>query len=224
MANPATEQWGGAVKKIKKGQLTFSVAVLQSDVRGIMARLKSIEDDFFVLELGMAAAAGIMLGYLASYLVAPAHSAPACLSIAEARAAYPGKHLWWHTPAHCWNADRGRKFKGATKKPSPKPIRGDNANSNKAEKIQPAPHETTIWPFLITNAAAIDPQWFLPEQSTGWPRLLDVDELTSDTAPPECCWPPLEQLVAFNDRWQEVPKDWQPKPKGEAIWTLPIRN
>lgn len=154
-----------------------------------------------------------------------AHSSPACMTLGEARTAYPGKHLWWHGQGHCWNAEPGRKIKPAAKKLDRKPIRGDDPNGNKAQEIQPQPHETTLWPFLIVNAAAIDPQWFSSEHSTEWPRLLDVDELTSDAAPPDCCWPALEQQVAFNDRWQEVPHDWpqsNAKPEEESLWTIPV--
>jgi hypothetical protein len=52
-----------------KGQLTLAVALLQMDMRDLTKRVKAIEDDWFVLEIGMAISAGIMLGYLASFLV-----------------------------------------------------------------------------------------------------------------------------------------------------------
>jgi hypothetical protein len=31
------------------------------------------------------------------------------MTIAEARAAFPGKHLWWHGPNKCWDATPGRR-------------------------------------------------------------------------------------------------------------------
>jgi hypothetical protein len=52
-----------------KGQLTLAVAVLQMDMRDLTKRVKAIEADWLVLLIGMAISAGIMLGYLASFLV-----------------------------------------------------------------------------------------------------------------------------------------------------------
>jgi hypothetical protein len=34
----------------------------------------------------------------------PARASPECKTLAEARAAYHGRYLYWHTSRHCWNA------------------------------------------------------------------------------------------------------------------------
>jgi hypothetical protein len=45
-----------------------------------------------------------LLAALASIL--PAHADGACLSRSEARAAYPGSHLYWHGRDRCWDDRR----------------------------------------------------------------------------------------------------------------------
>lgn len=52
------------------GQMSLAVACLQMDMRDVMRRVKALEADWFVLELGMAISAGIMVGYLISWLLA----------------------------------------------------------------------------------------------------------------------------------------------------------
>ena len=44
-----------------------------------------------------------------AFVASPSHASPSCMTMAEARAAFPGKHLWWHGPNKCWDATPGRR-------------------------------------------------------------------------------------------------------------------
>jgi hypothetical protein len=39
----------------------------------------------------------------------PSQASPSCMTLAEARAAFGNKHLWWHGPNRCWDATPGRR-------------------------------------------------------------------------------------------------------------------
>ena len=51
----------------------------------------------------------ILLASLAIMLVFAASASPSCLTKKEARAKWPGAHLYWHTERHCWDNHRGGK-------------------------------------------------------------------------------------------------------------------
>lgn len=44
------------------------------------------------------------------------YASPSCLTKEEARAKYPGQHLWWHTLAHCWDDQPGRVHQAPRKR------------------------------------------------------------------------------------------------------------
>lgn len=44
-----------------------------------------------------------------AFVASPSHASPSCMTMTEARAAFPGKHLWWHGPNKCWDATPGRR-------------------------------------------------------------------------------------------------------------------
>ena len=44
-----------------------------------------------------------------AFAASPSHASPSCMTMPEARAAFPGKHLWWHGPNKCWDATPGRR-------------------------------------------------------------------------------------------------------------------
>ena len=141
-----------------------------------------------------------MLALIPSLLVAssvPARVLPSCMSFAEARAAFPGRHLWWHgRHAKCWD-DNGR---GAavvkTRQPLP-PLRPDKT-------------PMILFPTLVEGSAP-DAQLMNGASMTDGPVLLDVDAVTSETDPPECCWPQLGEATSaatFSERWMAMPPAW----------------
>jgi len=142
-----------------------------------------------------------MLSLTLSLLVAssvPARVSPSCMSFTEARAAFPGRHLWWHgRHGKCWD-DRG----GA-------------AAANNKTRTQPLPPQRPdktpmiMFPTLVEGAAP-DAQ-MLSASMTDGPLLLDIDEITANKQdPPDCCWPQLSEAPAatFHERWMAMPPAW----------------
>ena len=147
----------------------------------------------------------ITLSLSLSLLVAlsvPARVSPSCLSFAEARAAFPGKHLWWHGHRErCWDANGGRT---AVVKSHSKPL----------SPSAPSSPDTTpmlLYPTLVKGDGIDDAALLDASAMTSWPILLDIDEITSDAPEPqdECCWPALAALEPpFADRWAALPSTW----------------
>ena len=94
-----------------------------------------------------------------------ARAADACLSLPQARAAYPGIYLHYRISdggRRCWTAQRTARHR------APPPLQTSVS----------APRSTVLWPSLASLAVPVDAALLTPEPATGWPRLLDVDELT----------------------------------------------
>jgi hypothetical protein len=117
-----------------------------------------------------------------------ARAADLCLSLPQARAAYPGKYLMYHLDGgrKCWDAQsttrRTVRHRGLPANTPPMPV----------------PRQTVLWPALSLAAIPVDAALLTPEPATAWPLLLDVDEITGGPVA-ECCWPPLEP--PFVERW-----------------------
>jgi hypothetical protein len=121
-----------------------------------------------------------------------ARVSPICPTLAEARAAFPGKYLYWHTARHCWNATPGRRhYDAPAPVPAPRP-----ANDNTP---------MILYPTLVHSAAELDAALLAPEPSSTGPLLLDVDEITAGPADEP---PPAEAEVNFRDRWSVMPATW----------------
>ncbi len=146
-----------------------------------------------------AAAAAVVM--FVAYGVAARSGEPPCMTLAQARAVFPGKHLWWHRAGggRCWDST------GPARRGSPSPVRVHPTAPDTLAQAEP----TVLYPNLIGSSATIAGDLFKPEQLNGWPILLDIDEATSD-APPECCWPKLsdEPPADFSERWHAMPSDW----------------
>jgi hypothetical protein len=123
-------------------------------------------------------------------LCVPARASPICPTLAEARAAYPGRYLFWHTARHCWNATPGRRHYDA---PTPVPA----ARPDKTPML--------LFPTLVHSAAELDAALLAPEPSSTGPLLLDVDEITAGPAVEPA---PAEAEVNFRDRWSVMPAAW----------------
>ena len=144
----------------------------------------------------------------------PARASPDCMSLAEARAAHPGKHLYWHRRGkdRCWD-DTGpsRRYSVGA--------RGRAAERPQIESPVPSPlppaapqrkrNERLLFPTLVQGAGPDDPQLLVGAPMQAWPLLLDIDAVTASAPPPdadECCWPPLEP--PFRERWADMPATW----------------
>jgi hypothetical protein len=144
-----------------------------------------------------------------------ARALPSCLAFGEARVAFPGKHLYWHGPAHCWNdSSRAMTFAPPSGRSPPRP------------RARPAPGELPVIPVRPDRPALPDTQTILfpalvpgpgttsdmlnARPTTEWPLLVDVDAVTAEAEPVDyCCWPPLDEPSAsFRERWFAMPTTW----------------
>lgn len=149
--------------------------------------------------------------------IVPARASPECKTIAEARVAYPNKHLWWSRAergGRCWH-DNGPTRSSITRRPVP------------LTEPAPAPRPSVLWPSLAGGEPPEAAALYHAEPMTRYPLLLDIDALTGGRAaagqsvsPPlpspdangndatadYCCWPALEP--PFADRWYAMPASW----------------
>lgn len=123
-----------------------------------------------------------------------ARASPSCMSFGEARAAYPGKHLWWHGRAKCWD-DHGMSAAGHAVRPPVPPKRPDKT-------------PMILFPTLVDGSGA-PPEMLNERPADSWPLILDVDAATADE-PDRCCWPDLdaEPPATFTERWLAMPPAW----------------
>lgn len=128
-----------------------------------------------------------------------ARAADLCLTLPQARAAYPGKYLVYHLDGgrRCWTP---KVQSGATAR-----HRGLPANT---PPMPVAPRSTVLWPTLsLTPTTPVDAVLLTPEPATAWPLLLDVDEITGGGPVADCCWPTLDE-PPFRERWTALPSNW----------------
>ncbi len=150
--------------------------------------------DAFPTGASINAPAAFLLGCFVACGVTTARAADVCLTFPQARAAFPGKHLYWHGRNRCWD-DRGR-FQATEVK-----------HRLTQTKPVPVPRQTVLWPALsLTRATPVDAALLTPEPATRWPLLIDVDELTGGPVA-NCCWPPFDE-PPFRERWTAIPVNW----------------
>ena len=126
-----------------------------------------------------------------------ARAADSCLTLPQARAAYPNVYLHYRLDGgrRCWSpptpTQRTARHRGNPQTPPPMPV----------------PRSTVLWPTLsLTRPTPVDAALLTPAPATAWPLLLDVDELTGGPVA-ECCWPPLDE-PPFRERWTALPSNW----------------
>lgn len=100
-----------------------------------------------------------------------ADNTPPCLSREQAKAKYPGAHLYWHTINRCWDnipVTRGRRvYAPPIRLPIEKPV---------IEPPEPEPHRSSIfYPDLMPGAPPA-PAMLSPEPATRW-LFTDFDEM-----------------------------------------------
>lgn len=142
---------------------------------------------------------GVLLFVAFVALCVPARAADMCLTLPQARAAFPGKHLWWHYDAarkQCWDASA----------PSHNRRVGQHRALTPLQTSVPVPRSTVLWPALSLTATPVDAALLTPESATAWPLLLDVDEITGGPVA-DCCWPALDE-PPFRERWFALPSNW----------------
>lgn len=110
-----------------------------------------------------------------------AHASPNCMSKAEARAAFPKSHLFWHSTRHCWDNNSAHRFH----------YRGPR-----------------IAPDILPVHAEIEPTGIDAngDELTPYDEVMEKPQPKDDA----CCWPPLDER-SFKSRWDELPTQWMTK-------------
>ena len=112
---------------------------------------------------GLAAVTPFLLGMIAGALTAPAAGSPACMTLDEARKAYPGDHLYWHSPRHCWDNSGERRSTpaAAIDAPGEAPAPAAEADAPAAAAQADAPPATVIVPPVpfIAGDPTASPFW-----------------------------------------------------------------
>src|SRR5262249_39335046 len=97
-----------------------------------------------------------------------ANAEPSCMTEAEARAAYPRAHLYWHTARHCWDNIPGGQQRYDVAKPVEKPPAVPQAKPASMTRDR----KSTGMPSLVQGTGARD------EQIAMWPPIIDLSALT----------------------------------------------
>ena len=144
------------------------------------------------------APAAFLLGCFLAACGGTARAADLCLSLPQARAAYPNVYLHYRLNGgrRCWSPPT----------PTQRTARHRESSANNSTPV-PVPRQTVLWPALASVAVPVDAALLTPEPATAWPLLLDVDELTGGPVA-DCCWPPLDDVPPFAERWFALPSNW----------------
>lgn len=134
---------------------------------------------------------------IAFALIAPGvHASPECMTKQEARANWPTKPIYSHGSSRCWN-NQPLSSHRSTAPPA-------NTSDSAAEALAfaPAPHPkatTTeiFFPPVIVDNNVIANNLFIGAPMTGWPALIDFDQLPDPNNGVDCCSPPLDALKAL---------------------------
>lgn len=134
---------------------------------------------------------------IAFALIAPGvHASSECMTKQEARANWPTKPIYSHGSSRCWN-NQPLSSHRSTAPPA-------NTSDSAAEALAfaPAPHPkatTTeiFFPPVIVDNNVIANNLFIGAPMTGWPALIDFDQLPDPNNGVDCCSPPLDALKAL---------------------------
>ena len=134
----------------------------------------------------------------------PSHASPSCMTLAEARAALGGKHLYWHGPNRCWDATPGRRqlAKRIKEKEVRQAVR-DTQVERQAERAVPEEKKPPRWTLESRWREAMSRM--LPEDLATLQPPARV-QASGDTleAPLPRFEMPAAPRMNWRDRWVEV--------------------
>jgi hypothetical protein len=134
---------------------------------------------------------------LAFLLMTPdVQASPECMTKQEARAKWPTKPIYSHGSSRCWN-DQPLSSRRSTTPPT---NTSDSATKALAFVSAPRPKATkpeVFFPSIIVNNS-VSTDLFNSAPMTGWPVLIDIDQLPDpNNGVDRCCWPTLDALKAL---------------------------
>jgi hypothetical protein len=158
-----------------------------------------------------------MIGVIGAITV-PAAGSPSCMTKEEARKAYPGDHIYWHGPQHCWdNKGAGRRqastavnanSSGSATTPPEIDTPNEAVANSPSEPAADTPSEPVIVPPVrfISDELSRGLSWpvlniptFAQQDEPSPPPAAEEDVVIGAPAAvvgsPEyllenCCWPP----------------------------------
>ena len=138
-------------------------------------------------------AAPLMIAFA---LIAPdVRASPECMTKQEARAKWPTKPIYSHGSSGCWNnqplSSRRSTAPPATSESATKALAFVSAPRPKATKT-----EIFFPPVIVDNSVSAN--LFIGAPMTGWPVLIDIDQLPDpNNGIDRCCWPSLDAVKAL---------------------------
>ena len=134
---------------------------------------------------------------IAFALIAPGvHASPECMTKQEARANWPTKPIYSHGSSRCWNNQPLSSHRST----APPATASETNASASAAPSAPHPKATTteiFFPPVIVDNNVIANNLFIGAPMTGWPALIDFDQLPDPNNDVDCCSPPLDALKAL---------------------------
>jgi len=134
---------------------------------------------------------------IAFALIAPGvHASSECMTKQEARAKWPTKPIYSHGSSGCWN---NQPLSSHSSTAPPATASETNASASAAPSA-PHPKATTteiFFPPVIVDNNVIANNLFIGAPMTGWPALIDFDQLPDPNNGVDCCSPPLDALKAL---------------------------
>src|SRR5262245_11182101 len=118
-----------------------------------------------------------------------------CMTKQEARAKWPTKPIYRHGSSHCWN-DQSLSSRRST---TPAANTSDSAtNALASDPIRAKTTKTEIFFPSVTVSDSVGSNLFVGAPMTGWPVLIDIDEMPDpNNGVDHCCWPSLDALKAL---------------------------
>src|SRR5262249_42456347 len=134
---------------------------------------------------------------IAFALIAPdVQALPECMTKQEARAKWPTKPIYSHGSSGCWNNQPLSSRRSTT------PPANTSNSAAKALAFVSAPRpqaiKTEIFfpPVIVDNSVSAN--LFIAAPMTGWPVLIDIDQLPDPkNGVDRCCWPSLDAVKAL---------------------------
>jgi hypothetical protein len=135
----------------------------------------------------------------------PSQASPSCMTLAEARAAFGNKHLWWHGPNRCWDATPGRRrLAERSKAKETRQAARDGQVERPAERAIVEEKKPPRWTHESRWREAMSKM--LPEDVAALqPRAAAHASIETLDAPlPRFEMPAAPPRINWRDRWVEV--------------------
>src|SRR5215467_8357462 len=122
-------------------------------------------------------------------------ASPECMTKREARAKWPTKPIYRHGSSHCWNDQSLSSHRSTT----PAANTSDSVATNvlASDPLRPKATRTEIFFPSVAVSDSVGSNLFVGTPMTGWPVLIDIDEMSAPThGVDRCGWRSLDARQA----------------------------